>query len=134
MSDVIRYALAARRARALAVLNTLDSASKPAKLLLYGGSPPQDFAPVSGALVEIALSKPSGTISDAAELVLAGATEGMVSAAGRAAWARLVTGDGQPVADMDVGLPGAGAAVELPIIDLQPGALVRLSGAKLLEP
>ncbi|WP_106076655.1 hypothetical protein [Chromobacterium amazonense] len=134
MSDVIRYALAVRRARALAVLNTLDGASKPAKLLLYGGAPPPDFGPAASALVEIVLSKPSGTISDTAELILTGATEGMVSAAGRAAWARLVTGDGQPVADMDVGLPGAGAAVELPIVDLQPGALVRLSGAKLLEP
>ncbi|MDE1714951.1 hypothetical protein PWG14_20900 (plasmid) [Chromobacterium amazonense] len=134
MSDVIRYAPVARHARALAVLNTLDSASKPAKLLLYGGTPPPDFAPVAGALVEIVLSKPSGTINDASELVLAGATEGMVAAAGRVSWARLVSGDGQPVADMDVGLPGSGAAVELPIVDLQPGALVRLSGAKLLEP
>ena len=135
MSDVIAYSDALRINRASCVLSRIDAATSRGKLILYAG-PRQAVSadPSSVPLAEVVLSKPCGAVSAQAELVFAPVSDVMVHVSGTATWARMSDGDGNTVADFDVGLPGSGAAIIMTDTSMNAGALVRVTLAKLIEP
>ena len=97
-------------ARLAGTLSFLDAGSNPARLRIYGGTRPPNPAatPTSAMLVEIALTKPAGTVSNGL-LTLTQSEDGLITATGIATWARLVNGDEVTALDLDCsGTDGAG--------------------------
>lgn len=134
MSDVIGYSIAVKSARASAVVSHIDAAGA-GKLHLYSGTRPAiTGTPPVAPLAELVLSSPCGAVNDQAEIVFAVVADAMVAYSGVATWARINDGAGSTVADFDVGLPGSGAAIILANTDLNAGALIRVTLAKLIEP
>ena len=135
MNDLITYAPSVRQARAAAVVASLDAASTAGNLRLYAtGKPAVLDAPSAGPISELVLAKPCGAVNEQGEIVFFAVADAMVSNAGVVTWARLSDGDGNAIADLDVGLPGSGAAIILADTDLKAGALIRVTMAKLIEP
>ena len=134
MTDIIRYSPAVRVSRALSILSKIDAGVSPGKILLCSGVAPVGFAAATGVLASLSLSKPSGVVNDAAELMFAPVADAMVVTDGSVTWARVEDGAGNAVADLDVGLPGSGAAIILTDTSLKAGALIRVTLAKLIEP
>ena len=77
-------------ARLAGTLSFLDAGTNPARLRIYGGTRPPNPAatPTSAMLVEIALTKPAGTIAGGL-LTLTQQEDGLIAATGIATWARL---------------------------------------------
>lgn len=119
-------------ARLAGTLSFLDAGSNPARLRIYGGSRPPNPAatPTSAMLVEIALTKPAGAVSNGL-LTLTQSEDGLITATGIATWARLVNGDEVTALDLDCsGQDGAGD-VKLASINLYLGGDARMVSAIL---
>ena len=119
-------------ARLAGTLAFLDTGSAPARLRIYGGArPPSPAAtPASAMLVEIALTKPAGTVSGG-QLTLTHQEDSLITATGIATWARLVNGDEVTALDLDCsGTDGAGD-VKLASTNLYLGGDARMVSALL---
>ena len=119
-------------ARLAGTLSFLDAGSSPARLRIYGGARPTHPAatPTSAMLVEIALTKPAGTVSNGL-LTLTQSEDGLITATGIATWARLVNGDEVTALDLDCsGIDGAGD-VKLASTNLYLGGDARMVSAIL---
>lgn len=135
MSDVVSYSMPVKKARSSAVLSLIDAAIAAGKLTLYSGSRPAvSDLPPDTSLLEMMLANPCGVVNDQAEIVFSPVADAMVASSGVATWARMSDGDGNAVADFDVGLPGSGAAIVMTDTDLKAGSLIRVTLAKLIEP
>lgn len=78
----------------------------------------QDSTPI----VSIELAEVAGTIAEGVlRLVVADASGGLILRSGAPTWARLVTAAGSWLLDLDVGLLGSDAAVQLPSLVLRAG-------------
>lgn len=84
-------------------------------------------------LAEIRLSKPCAASLNAGVLTFAPVPRGLCHHSGTATWARLLDGDERPVMDIDVGLAGSGAELELARVELLAGAAIDLTLAELSE-
>jgi len=119
-------------ARLAGTLAFLDAGINPARLRIYGGTRPVTPAttPSSAKLVEIALTKPAGTIADGL-LTLTQQEDGLIVANGIATWARLVNGEEVTALDLDCsGTDGAGD-VKLASTNLYLGGDARMVSAIL---
>ena len=67
------------------------------------------------------------------KLTFAQIVQALCRRSGNAAWARFADGDERQVADLDVGLAGSGAEVELSKLDLLVGGAVSVSLAEISE-
>lgn len=105
--------------RLQALTRALDqSPSAPGQMRVYGGAqPPAGDAPTGPILVTLLFQKPSAglvvTSTLTSTLTLAMPTPGMVINSGIATWARFTDGAGAFVADIDVGIVGSTAALQL---------------------
>ncbi len=126
----LRITVAHNEARLAASLAQLDAGAGTARLKVYGGTKPSVItgAPDSAMLVEIALTKPAGTIA-ANVLTLTQAADGMNAATGTATWARFVNGDGTVVMDADCSDMNGSAEVKLVSTQLYAGGDARLASA-----
>lgn len=119
-------------ARLAGSLSDLDLGPNKAKLRLYGGTRPANAATAPGTdmLVEIELTKPSGTIANGM-LSLTQNANGLIAVTGQATWARFVNGNGDTCFDADAG-KGTGAwEVQLANDQLYAGGEARLVSAVL---
>ena len=119
-------------ARLAGTLAFLDAGPLPARLRIYGGARPSTPAstPSSAMLVEIRLTKPSGTIGGGL-LTLTQQEDGLISATGVATWARLVNGNDLTALDLDCsGTDGTGD-VKLASTNLYLGGDARMVSAIL---
>ncbi len=136
----VSQAVVADRLRALT--RALDGAATPGKLLVYGApNPGPGQAPGAARLLS------TSVFSAASEAGLMGKRQALslpssalMQLTGEAAWARLVDGAGNFVADLDVGLPGSAAALWIdnqrtPVdLMLYAGGAFDLSLAEQVEP
>jgi hypothetical protein len=101
-------------------------------LRVYGGVRPASPAdvPSSAMLVEIALTKPAGTILDGL-LTLTQQEDGLITATGVATWARLVNGNDVTALDMDCSSTDGSGDVKLASTTLYLGGDVRMVSAVL---
>jgi hypothetical protein len=101
--------------RLQALTRALDqSPSAPGQMRVYGGAqPPAGDAPTGPILVTLLFQKPSAGPVVGNTLTLAMPTPGMVINSGIATWARFTDGAGAFVADIDVGIVGSTAALQL---------------------
>lgn len=101
--------------RLQALTRAIDASNAPGKLLIYSGPVPLPGQPPDTAIQLCALLFPKPSLAGVAGkvLTLLNPAPSLVIATGTAAWARLVSGNGDYVADLDVGLPLSAAAVRL---------------------
>lgn len=114
-------------ARLAGTLAFLDEGPQPARLRVYGGVRPASPAdvPASAMLVEIALTKPSGTILDGL-LTLTQQEDGLITATGVATWARLVNGNDVTALDLDCSGTDGDGDVKLATTTLYLGGDARM--------
>jgi hypothetical protein len=108
------------------------------KLLIYAGTQPVTGGTPSGALLgTLTFFRPSLSGVTGATLTLRNPPASLAVATGTASWARMVNGADQFVADLTLGLPGSGAAVELVTptsgLILYAGGELSVSVARLVE-
>jgi len=119
-------------ARLAGTLAFLDEGPQPARLRVYGGVRPASPAdvPSSAMLVEIALTKPAGTILDGL-LTLTQQEDGLITATGVATWARLVNGNDVTALDLDCSGTDGDGDVKLATTTLYLGGDARMVSAIL---
>jgi len=129
------YSVAAKNARAQALASAIDAGASSGSLAIYTGSAPANVGAITdqALLVTLILPEPCSVGVASGILTLASIPEQMVQATGQAAWARLLDGDGNPLADMTVGVTGSGADIELPTVDLIQGSYVRITAGQIVE-
>lgn len=125
---------AVKDARSEALRAAIDQGTGTAGILLYSGARPSVTGdPATGVvLVVVDLPAPCGSVVDGA-LTLNAPAWVNVLATGTCSWARIVDRNGNPVADMDVGLTGSGADIELNALDVYAGGLLGVTSAVLRE-
>jgi hypothetical protein len=132
----ITWSTAAKDARMQALADLIDGAGAPGEIHIYDGTPPD---PPGGdvttqvLLATLTLSLPCGTVSGGALTLSPIEEEDLAPASGTATWARLVDGAGAWVADMDVGVTGSGAVIQLNATDIYQGGIVRITSAVIQE-
>lgn len=127
--------------RLQALTRALDTDDTPGKLLIYSAPIPSPGQAAGAAIALCSLSFPKPSLSGVAGkvLTLINPAPGIVTATGVAAWARLVTGNGVYIADLDVGLPLSAAAVvldngaDVPTLTLYAGGEITVTLATLQE-
>ena len=109
---MITLSSAVKSLRLQAVATYLDSGATAGKLRVYDGTQPASGGTLSGnnLLAEMIFSKPSFDRVDAGVMYFKNPSATMAMLDGIATWVRLVTGDGDFVADLNAGVSGSGAA------------------------
>ncbi len=132
---MITLSIAIRNARLAAIGNALDGAAAPGLLRLYTGPRPAMSEALGDQLLlaEVRLSKPCTAHLNGGVLTFAPMPRALCRHSGTAAWARLLDGDERPVMDIDAGLPGSGAELELQRLDVLAGAAIDVTLAELAE-
>lgn len=132
---MITLSVPIRNSRLAVIGNALDSAVSGGLLRIYSAQRPAigEVLTEQILLVEIRLPKPSVWKLDAGLLTFAPIGEALCRRSGIAAWARLADGDERWVMDLDVGLPGSGAEVELSRLELFAGGAVNVHLAEICE-
>lgn len=117
-------------ARLVGSVAHLDTGTGNAAVRIYGGvrAATVNTAPGSNMLVEIGLTKPSGTVT-AGVLTLTQAANGMIAESGTAVWARVVNGNGDTAFDCDCGV--STGEVRLALLTLYAGGDAHLISASL---
>jgi hypothetical protein len=134
-NSMIALSLAIRHARLNVIAQALDSGVAGGLLRIYSAPRPGIGETLTGQtlLVEIRLPKPCTSSLNAGQLTFAPIHEALCRRSGTAAWARLCDGDEHQVMDIDVGLPGSGAELELSTLQLLKGGSVNVTLADLRE-
>lgn len=123
----------AKNARLAGLRDQIDNGSGTAAINLYAGARPAlDGAPAGALLVSVPLPVPCGTVAGGV-LTLSTPSSTVVAASGTIAWARLVDRSGATLADMDCGITGSGADVELNTLDVISGGLLAVTNGQLRE-
>ena len=136
---MMTLSIALRNTRLQAVADALDAATEPGTLTLYTGPRPGNGAPPDAQLplVEIPCPRPFAASVENGVLEGAAFAEVMATEGGLAAWGRYRDGDGEFVADADVGeLDAEGnptSDINLPNAQLYAGMLVRVTALTLAE-
>ena len=134
---MISYAEGLRTSRAQLLATAIDTGSgASAKLTIYTGTKPAPGAAPTDqlALVVLTFSHPCAKTIAGGVLTLKPLAEQMATGSGAPTWGRIVDRDGAFVADLDVGVPGSGADLELPAAEFFAGALIRINTATITEP
>lgn len=118
-----------------AIGNALDASPSAGRLRLYSAPRPAlgEALSTQVVLAEFRLPKPIIQGLEAGVMRFAPIRHVLCQRSGMVAWARLLSGDEEWVADMDVGLPNSGAEVELSTLTLFAGGTVTIALAELSE-
>lgn len=132
---MITLAPAIKNARLAILANALDAADSGGVLRLYTAPRPGigEALTTQTLLVEVHLPKPCTATLENGTLILASIPAALCQHSGTATWGRLCDGNGNGIADVDVGLTGSGAEVELSTLLLLAGGSVTVSVASLSE-
>jgi hypothetical protein len=131
---MITLAPAIRNSRLTIIAQALDSAATPGKIRLYEGDRPDaETLGTQTLLAELRLPKPLTWRVNSGRLVMDARGETLCRRSGIARWARLLDGDNGWVMDIDVGVTGSGAALELNRIELFAGGSLQLTMNEIRE-
>lgn len=121
-------------ARSAAMRDRIDAGTGTSAILIYSGLRPETTGnPTTGTmLVQVDLPYPCGAVAGG-ELQLDTPAWVNVLATGDCAWARVVDRDGTAILDMDVGLTGSGADMEVNTLTVYAGGLLGIVAAVLRE-
>lgn len=137
MAGTVRLSAAAKEHRSIALAEFINLAEGDAQLLIYSGSIPassDDPAdPGDVLLASFVCPSPFAVSNTGGVLIGADFDSALAVATGQAGWARIVRGDGSPVADLSVGTVGSGAVVQLPVAEVFAGSIVAIASVNLTE-
>jgi hypothetical protein len=123
---VIRISTALNDYRLNAVVNFLAIGAENARVLIYEGlRPVLGVEPEGRLLVTIVLVNPIGEVEDGL-LTMTPTGEALIQNSGRAAWARIVNGDGMLAWDCDVSDSNGTGELRLPSTTLYAGGYTRI--------
>ncbi|MEN3785455.1 hypothetical protein GRF56_12055 [Aeromonas veronii] len=134
---MLTYVDTLRTSRAQLLATAIDTGSgTSATLTVYTGTRPAPGAAITDqlALVVLKFSHPCAKTVSGGVLTLKPLAEQMATASGAPTWGRITDRDGAFVADLDVGVPGSGADLEIPASEFFAGALIRINNATITEP
>ncbi|WP_421211631.1 hypothetical protein [Aeromonas sp. 600479] len=134
---MLTYADPLRTSRAQQLATAIDTGSgTSATLTIYTGTRPAPGAAITDqlALVVLKFTHPCAKTVSGGVLTLKPLAEQMATASGTPTWGRIADRDGTFVADLDVGVPGSGADLEIPASEFFAGALIRINNATITEP
>ncbi|TNH86826.1 hypothetical protein CF139_14990 [Aeromonas hydrophila] len=134
---MLTFATALRTSRVQLLADAIDAGSAGAATLkLYGGTRPGSGGNVSDQplLIILPLATPCAQSVTGGVLTLKAIAEAMVSGNGTITWGRFSNRDGGFVADLDAGLTGSGADLEIPVLEVYQGAYIRINNATVTEP
>ncbi|MEG0007973.1 MAG: hypothetical protein RR721_08125 [Aeromonas sp.] len=134
---MLTFANALRTARAQLLADAIDTGTAGAATLkLYGGTRPGSGGNISGQplLITLPLANPCAQSVTGGVLTLKAIAEAMVTGNGTITWGRFSNRDGAFVADLDAGLPGSGADLEIPVLEVYQGAYIRINNPTVTEP
>lgn len=132
---MITLSVPVRNTRLAVIGNALDSAVAGGLLRIYCAPRPAmgEVLTQQILLVEIRLPKPCVRSLDNGKLTFAPMGQALCRRSGTAAWARFADGDEREVADLDVGITGSGAEVELSTLTLFAGGAVNVGLADIVD-
>lgn len=136
---MLSLAIPVRNTRLQAIADAIDAGIDPGTLTLYTGTRPGNGAPIDTQIALVAIPCPHPFAADVENGVLTGApfAEVMATAQGEATWGRYRDGNGEFVADADVGeMDEQGnptSDINLPNRLIYAGMLVRVTAATLAE-
>ena len=117
----------ARSAMADAIRILIDAGSEPGTISFYGGSQPKtkyEEPEPRALLAMLHLSKPCAGPAIKGELIFGPIEEASAIATEKATWARIMSGDGTVIYDVDVGTHGA--SINMSSVDFEKGGPVKL--------
>lgn len=127
---IVISSLTVRNARANAHTALLSGGS----IEFYGGVMPEDDGTAAGDYAGgISLPSPAGDVDNGAFILQSNLT-GMAMADVTITWARFRDAEGNRLYDMDCGLEGSGAALELDSVNVQTGGTITILSLMLIEP
>ena len=131
----INLSAALRDQRLDIIMDAIDGAGGAGLLRFYPGarvgSP--TLSPGVALLAETQFQRPSSAGATGGILTFLALTEATVLADGTTTWARILDSAETGLIDLDVGLVGSGAEIELDIVALVTGATLRINAAALTE-
>lgn len=132
---MITLSAAVKSLRLQAVATYLDSGATAGKLRVYDGTQPASGAALSGnnLLVEMTFPKPSFDRVDTGVMYFKNPDATMAVLGGTVTWGRLVTGDGDFVADLNAGVSGSGASCIFDTTDIYAGGSVAALSLAITE-
>ena len=132
---MLTLSIPVRNSRLAVLGQALDAAIDGGLLRLYTAPRPAigELLSAQVLLVEIRLPKPSVGSLVGGVLTFAPIGPALCRRSGVAAWARLCDGNEHWVADLDVGLAGSGAEVELSTLQLFAGGALEVTLAEISE-
>jgi len=133
---MITYVDTLRTSRAQLLADAIDTGSGAnATLTVYTGPRLAPGAAITNqlSLVVLKFSHPCAQSVSGGVLTLKPLAEQMATASGAPIWGRIADRDGAFVADLDVGVPGSGADLEIPASEFFAGALIRINNATITE-
>ena len=131
---MITYAVDVKNSMLAGLAAKLDAADPdPGRLQLYTGPQPGAGDPITTEtlLADIELEFPCGVVANGVLTLATPVEDSNLPDSGTIAWGRLVDGNDIWIADLDVGVEGSGAAVELAGIIVYQGGIVRITAAAL---
>ncbi len=132
---MITLSPAVKSLRLKAVSDYLDSGATAGKLRVYDGTQPASGGTLSGnnLLAEMVFPNPSFDQVDSGVMYFNTPSVAMAALSSTATWVRLVTGDGDFVADLDAGMTGSGAACIFDTTTIYAGGSVAALSLALTE-
>ncbi|MEF3062487.1 hypothetical protein V4C85_21760 [Ralstonia solanacearum] len=132
---IITLSVPVRNSRLAVIGQALDAGAAGGLLRLYSAPRPDIGQALTEQvlLAEVRLPQPCTGSLEGGRLVFAPIGQALCQRSGIAAWARLSDSDGRWVANLDVGLPDSGAAVELSKVQVFAGGAVNVELAELIE-
>jgi hypothetical protein len=124
-----------KNARLTAIKDAIDADASPGVLRIYTDPVPSpgDAVTTQTLLAELTFSKPCGSVSNGVLTFDPITEEDLAPATGTATWGRILDGAGTWVGDVDVGVPGSGAAIELNTTSIYEGGIVRITSGQISE-
>jgi hypothetical protein len=132
---MLSLSLQVRNARLSALASAIDGAATPGTLRVYDGKRPDPGDDLTGQtlLAEVLLPQPCAKSIAGGVLAFADIAPVLCRRSGTARWARIADGNEHWVMDVDVGVQGSGAEVELSTLTLYAGGQLQIAVAQLEE-
>lgn len=131
-----RLATPIRTARMQAIVNAIDAAAGPGTLALYDGAQPASAGgeiTTQVLLGTVTFSATSGSVTDGVLTFYAVTQDSAADATGVTTWARIRDGDGLFVADLDAGLIGSGAAIQMVNTQIYQGGVISVTSGVIAD-
>lgn len=131
----IAFSTALRNARLQKIIDALDAAATPGKILLYSATRPATGAAITDQtlLGTITLADPCATISAGVLTFGTFVEDSSADATGTIAWARGEDGDGNFVMDLGCGVSGSGQELIFNTLSVQAGGVIQILSGSLTE-